>query len=117
MAEKEDYESEWKEKYTVWKEKREEFQSSSLQLEKVGQWRIDYFKNETEEISYETQKTKTRDKAKKIEDDLLYKISEEAEHLSAGDIVDKGLEDIKKRVQAYKSSETGDQKEEGECNE
>ena len=117
MAEKEDYESEWKGKYKVWEEKREEFRSASLQLEKVGQWRIDYFKNETEELSDKMQKTKTRDKAQKIEGDLLYKISEEAEHLSAGDIVDKRLEDIKKRVQAYKSSETGDQKEEGECNE
>ena len=116
MAEKEDYESEWKGKYKVWEEKREEFRSASFQLEEVGQKRIDYFKNETEEISYETQKTKARDKTKKTEDEL-YKISDEAEGLSAGDIVDKGLKDIEKRVQAYKSSETRDQKEEGEYNE
>ena len=117
MVEKGDHESEWKEAYKVWKEKREDFRSSSFQLEKVAQRRIDYFKKETEEISYKTPKMKTRDKVQKTEDELIYKISEEAEDLSAGDKVNKELNDIENRVQKYKSSETRDQKEEGEYNE
>jgi len=110
MVEKEDYESEWKEAYKMWEEEGKEFKLFSFQLQKLGQKRIDYFKKEIEEISHETPKTKTRDKAKKIEDEL-YKISEKAEELSAlGDIVDKGLKDMEERVQAYKSNETRDQK-------
>jgi len=109
MAEGEDYEGEWKEKYKVWKKKREEFLLASLQLEKAGRKRIDYFKNETEEIPYKTQKMKTRDKTKNAEREL-YNISDEAERLSSGDIMDKLLKDIEKRLQVYKSSETRNQK-------
>ena len=117
MSEKEDYESEWEEAHKVWEEKSKELQSITFQLQKVGQWRIDYFKKEIEEISYETPKTKARDKAKNIEEEL-YKISEKEEELSAlEDIVDKGLKDMGERVQAYKSNDTSDQKEKGEYNE
>ena len=116
MAEKEDYESEWEETHKVWEEKIKEVKISSFQLQKVGQWKIDYFKKEIEEISYKTPKTKARDKIQKLEGEL-YRISDEAEGLSAGDIVDKGLKDIGKRVQAYKSNETKDQKVKGKYNE
>ena len=116
MVEKVVYESEWKEAYMRWDEKKKELKTSCFQLQKVGQRRIDHFKNEIEEIPHETPKTKARDKIQKLEGEL-YRISDEAEGLSAGDIVDKGLKDIGKRVQAYKSNETIEQKEKGECNE
>ena len=117
MAEKEDYESEWEETHKVWGEKIKEVKIFSFQLQNVGQWRIDYFKKEIEEISYKTPKTKARDKAQKLEDEL-YKISEKAEELSElCDIVDKGLKDMGERVQAYKSNETKDQKVKGKYNE
>jgi hypothetical protein len=117
MAEKKDYESEWKAAYKVLEEKGKEFKISCFQFQKVGQWRIDYFKKEIEEISYEMPKVKARDKAQKLEDEL-YKISEKAEDLSAlGDIIDKGLKDMEERVQGYKLNETGEQKEKGEYNE
>ena len=117
MSEKEDYEKEWEEEYKIWEEKGKEYKLSTFQLQKIGQKRIDYFKKEIEEIPPKTPKTKARDKAQKLEDEL-YKINEKVEESSAlGDIVDKGLNDIERRVQAYKSNETGDQKEKGEYNE
>ena len=117
MAKKEDYESEWKEAYKVCEEKSKELKSFCFRLQKVGQWRIDYFKKEIEEISYETPKTKARDKAQKLES-ALYVISEKVEESSASvDIVDKGLKNMEERIQAYKSNETREQKKKGKYDE
>ena len=117
MVEKEDYENGWKEAYKIWEEKGKEYKLSTFQLQNFGQKRIDYFKKEIEEIPLKTPKTKARDKAQKMEDEL-YKISEKVEESSAsGDIVDKGLKDMEERVQAYKSNETREQKKKGEYDE
>ena len=117
MQEKEVYESEWEEVYIAWVEKSKELQSITFRLQKVGQRRIDYFKNEIEDIPPETPKMKARDKSQRIED-TLFNISEKAEDLSTlCNLVDRELKDLEERVQAYKSNETIEQKEKGEYNE
>jgi hypothetical protein len=110
MAEKKDCESEWKEAYKVWEEKKKEFKLSCFRLQKVGKRRINHINKEIEEIPYETPKMKARDKAQKLES-ALYVISEKVEESSVSVyIVDKGLEDMGERIQAYKSNETREQK-------
>jgi hypothetical protein len=117
MAKKKDSESEWKEACEACEEKRKQYISSCFRVQKVGLWRIDYFRGKIEEIPYETPKVKARDKAQKLEDELC-KIIEKAEDLSAlGDIVHRGLKDMEERVQAYKLNETREQKKKGEYDE